>query len=64
MAEWEKFPAFTELESIFTEQTTRKVGLTAEQLNIVLHNIRYLKNHLGLADIEVGTIKTTLPKRW
>lgn len=59
MAEWEKFPAFTELESIFTEQTTRKVGLTAEQLNIVLHNIRYLKNHLGLADIEVGTIKTT-----
>ena len=59
MAEWEKYPAFTELESIFAEQTTKKVGLTAEQLNIVLHNIRYLKNHLGLADIEVGTIKTT-----
>lgn len=58
MSAWEQTPEYTELEQIFSEQTTRKVGLTAEQLNIVLHNIRYLKNHLGLADVEMGVIET------
>lgn len=58
MSAWEQTPEYTELEEIFSEQTTNKIGLTAEQLNIVLHNIRYLKNHLGLADVEMGVIKT------
>ncbi len=58
MSAWEQKPEYTELEEIFSEQTTNKIGLTAEQLNIVLHNIRYLKNHLGLADVEMGVMET------
>lgn len=58
MSAWEQTPEYTELEQIFSEQTTKKIGLTAEQLNIILHNIRYLKNHLGLADVEMGVIET------
>lgn len=56
---WEQRPGWTELEDIMIEQATRKIGLTAEQFNFVMHNLRYLKNNLGLANIELGEIKTT-----
>lgn len=58
MADWNKKPNWTELENIMLEQATRKVGLTAEQFNYVMHNIQYLFNNLGLANIEIGTITT------
>ena len=58
MADWNKKPNWTELENIMLEQATRKIGLTAEQFNYVMHNIQYLYNNLGLANIEIGTIKT------
>ncbi len=44
MAQWNKTPAWTELENIMTEQATRKTGLTAEQFNAIVENIQYLKN--------------------
>lgn len=59
MSAWEQTPEYTELEEIFSEQTTNKIGLTAEQLNIVLHNIRYLKNHLGERGISITGIEKT-----
>lgn len=56
MAQWNKTPAWTELENIMVEQATRKVGLTAEQFNKVVENIQYLKNLYGLYKVEVGTV--------
>lgn len=48
MAQWNKTPAWTELENIMTEQATRKTGLTAEQFNAIVENIQYLKNSTAL----------------
>ena len=35
-----------------------KVGLSSEQFKLLVENTNYLLNHLGLADVEVGTITT------
>lgn len=56
MAEWNKKPAYTELERIMLERATRKVGLTAEQFNAVMENIQYLKNLYGLYKVDIGTV--------
>ena len=58
MAEWSQNPSYTELEDIMVEKATRKVGLTAEQFNKVMENIRYLKNLYDLYAVEIGTIQT------
>lgn len=58
MASWNYTPGWSELSEIMLEQATRKVGLTAEQFNKVMHNLQYLKNSLGLANVEIGEITT------
>ena len=59
MAQWSENPSYTELESIMVEKATRQVGLTAEQFNKVMENIRYLKNLYDLYKVELGTVTTT-----
>lgn len=58
MAQWDQNPPYTELEEIMTEKATRDVGLTAEQFNKVMENIRYLKNLYDLYAVEIGTVQT------
>lgn len=60
MAQWNKTPAWTELENIMTEQATRKTGLTAEQCNAIVENIQYLKNSTVEVKQESGQSTTVV----
>lgn len=48
---------FVDLNDYFSE-INDKVGLSSEQFKLLVENTYYLLNHLGLADVEVGTITT------
>lgn len=48
---------FVDLNNLFPI-LNEKVGLSAEQFQKLVENTNFLYNHLGLADVEVGTITT------
>lgn len=49
--------AFVDLNNYFPV-LNEKVGLSDEQFRLLVENTYYLLNHLGLADVDVGTITT------
>lgn len=57
MAQWSQNPSYTELEEIMVEKATRDIGLTAEQFNKVMENIRYLKNMYDLYKVLIGSVE-------
>lgn len=49
--------AFVDMNDLFTVLND-KVGLTSTQWQKAIENTNYLYNHLGLADVSVGTVET------
>lgn len=48
-------PQWVDLNNYFTELSD-KVGLSSDQFRLLVENTYYLKNHLGLADVDVGGV--------